>query len=272
MCVQETDHHLQEYVVHIQNSALALCLYQDPVQALTDAAEKATFSGTKLFVEKFIQTLKDNIQKSGQFFLFCVSKISDDPHQWAEFAEGARGICLEFSPNFAEEFSDIKEDDDGCCSNGNSPVFDVYYEEKRLCSCLQEIISECIKQVEAGLKATDPDKKEGLLFLQCMTVALAVWCVSYCTEYKPDKFSKENEIRFLRVVRADRTARNLRTRQAGNETRTYVDFPLCKNAIKTIWIGPLAPEGTKERIQKILDAKQWTHIDIKNSEIPFAKD
>lgn len=239
-------------------------------QLLDDHLPKVTYSGAKIFIEKFKKILQDNIEQSGQFFLFCTSRIEDDPHQWIEFADDGKGICLEFTPEFAKNFSNTKEDDDGCCSNGSSPVFEVYYDDKKLRDALSPIIQTCMDSVDKGLKAANPDKNEGWLFLRLITVLLAVNCLPHCTEYKPTKFSKENEIRFLRIVRADRTPRYLRTKKIGDETRVFLELPLQKGDLKAIWLGPQTPATMQTWLKEKLSENGWDAVEIKQSKTPFA--
>ncbi len=238
-------------------------------QLLDEMLPKATYSGEKVFIEKFKKILQDNIEQSAQFFLFCTSRIADDPHQWIEFADDGKGICLEFSPEFAKNFSDTQENDDGCCSNGLSPIFEVYYDDKKICDALSPVIESCINCIGKGLKAADPDKNEGWLFLRLMTTLLAVNCIPHCTEYKPAKFSKENEIRFLRIVRADRTPRYLRTKKIGDETRVFLELPFLKEDLKAIWLGPQTPTTMQGLLKEKLLEIGWNDIEIKQSKIPF---
>lgn len=240
-------------------------------QLLDKAISQTTYSGTELFIEKFKKTLQDNIEQSAQFFLFCTSSVEDDPYQWVNFADNGRGVCLEFSPDFAKNFSDTPKNDDCCCSNGLSSVFNVYYDEEELREVLNQIISSCLENLDNGLKDAFPNKDEGWLFLRCMTVLLATNCIPHCTEYKPKKFSKENEVRFLRIVPADRTPRYLRTQKIDNEPKIFIELPLEEKNLKTIWLGPQAPKKIKSWLEEELNRIGWTKVSIKDSEILFKK-
>jgi len=238
-------------------------------QELTSLVEEAEFSGTRFFADMLIEMLKKHIEGAGHFFLFCASKIKDDPHQWATFGVGGKGVCLEFSNVFSKSFSDVPDGDDGEYSNGQSLVSDVYYDDKHFRKELITLLDDCIKAVEKGLKDTNPDEKDALLFLRYMSVEIITHIIPYCVRYKPEKFSKENETRFLRVVRKDRMPRGRKEHRHGENVKFYVEHPLAKEDLAVVWVGPLMPAETAEKLKENLMKEGWTSTKVKKSEIPF---
>ncbi len=239
-------------------------------QLLDEHSSKVMHPGAKFFIEKFKKILQVNIEQSGQFFLFCASGLQDDPHLWMEFADNGEGVCLEFASGFSENFTDTLENDDGCFSNGTSPVFEVFYDDEVLRCVLRPIIEKCMDCVNRGLEAANPNKDEGWLFLREMSTLLASNCLPHCTEYKPEKFSKEKETRFLRIIRADRTPRYLPTKKIGGEAKVPLVLPLQEKDLKAIWLGPLAPVTMQAWLKKILLENNWNSVEIKLSKIPFS--
>ena len=98
-------------------------------QLLDESIPVNRFKGTRLCIEKFKKALHNDIEASGQFFLFCASLVQDDPHQWIHFGDSGKGVCLEFSPQFGEKLQSIEEGNNGISSNGRTSVSEVFYSE-----------------------------------------------------------------------------------------------------------------------------------------------
>lgn len=236
-------------------------------QLLDESISKSRFTGTRLFVEKFKKTLQSNIEDSGQYFLFCTSLIKDDPHQWVHFGDNGKGVCLEFSPQFGDEIQETKAVDNGISSNGSTPVSEVFYSEDCLRQKLQSIIRKFITHLELGLELSNPDKNEGLEFMECMSVLLTASCIIDCINYKPKKFEKEKEVRFLRIISAFRTANYLRTKKINGNVKVYLELPLKEDYLKAIWLGPLVDEKWKDCLEAKLAVSGFSSIKIKKSNI-----
>lgn len=176
-------------------------------QLLDESISRSRFTGTRLCVEKFKKTLQsNNIEDSAQYFLFCASLRKNDPHQWIHFGDGGRGVCLEFSSQFGTRIQTTKTEDNGISSNGITFVSKVFYSDEGLRHKLKLKIDAFISQVDNGLNKSKPDVNEGLEFMKCMSVLLTANCIIDCINYKPKEFEREKEVRFVRMIRADRTA------------------------------------------------------------------
>lgn len=236
-------------------------------QLLDESIPKSRFKGTRLCIEKFKKTLQNNIEDSGQYFLFCASLVKDDPHQWVHFGDNGKGVCLEFFPQFGEEIQETKAEDNGISSNGVTSVSKVFYSEDCLREKLQSIIRKFITHLELGLELSKPDKNKGLEFMKCMSVLLAANCIIDCINYKPKKFEKENEVRFLRIISAFRTANYLRTKKINGDVKVYLELPLKEDYLKTIWLGPLVDEKWKDCLKAKLTAIGFKDTGIERSNI-----
>lgn len=226
-------------------------------QLLEKTAKDAKYGGVDFFADEFIRIIRENIEKAGQFFLFCTSKIQDDPHQSETFADGGKGACLEFSSDFPAWIEGIPPEDDGISSNGLTPTFSVSYDNDGLVAYVSPFIQFCVQKLDEGLAAAKPDKKEAMLFLQSMTVLLAAHLISHCTSYKPESFSKENEMRTLRVLPYNRKAKNIKTKKSENGDKVYVECAMDKKMLKAVWLGPKTSDEAEARLKKILSENGW---------------
>ena len=97
-----------------------------------------------------------------------------------------------------------------------------------------------------------------------MSVQLAAHLIPPCAQYKPESFKNENEVRFLRVIPANRNTRYLKS-------SGVLDYALKEEDIEAIWLGPLSPPGIKTWLENKLIKIGWKHLKIKETKNPFLK-
>jgi hypothetical protein len=147
------------------------------------------------------------------------------------------------------------------------PVSKVSYCDVRLSAKLKPKIDAFINSVDHGLGISNPNIDEGLKFMKCMSVLFAADCIIDCINYKPEKFKKENEVRFFRIINANRTANYLRTKKINGDVKVYLELPLKEGYLKAIWLGPLVDKKWKDCLEAKLAVSGFRNIEIKQSNI-----
>ena len=233
---------------------------QYALNALQMAAEKG-HKGAQLFVMRFSEHLRDDLEGISRQFVECFSPSGDDLGQWRAYADNGKGFALGFDgPRLEAAFGKMPH----LCG-----TFAMNYDELALRAAAERIAAEALQAAEFPVgKGYDGPTLSA--FLHALSVQISNAILYTAMFFKHSAYAIEREYRFQHV-RAIDNVEGIVT--IGD--RRYIEFDWRSSdpgLLTNIVIGPTADreQATRYAEECLRSAGLDPHkVRIQNSAIPY---
>lgn len=228
---------------------------------------------TPLVLDSFCQRMQDvllnDVADAFGFFVGSFSRAGDDLGQWRSYADDARGVAIEISPEWFQPSDSTKE----LPIEERYVVAEVVYDEvvarERQFAPIDRAV-EIVKEVAPTLAK---DRAIRLLFLAELRLALSVPILWNSLTTKHPAYRNEQETRLILLNDIRRLETVIKTRTRGSQIVSYVpiSFPADrKNIIRKVMIGPAAIGDAESGVENLLRAKGlYDKGRVSKSRIPY---
>jgi hypothetical protein len=186
------------------------------------------------------------------------SKDRDNLSKWRAYARDGAGFAIGCSIIYDDDRT-IHADHDLL-----SVVSAITYDRNEFEHVQNDLIQAAIKLIESPEDRTSASK--------AVDSCLAAYLLERCVFYKHFAFSEKEETRLLVCNLYERVIPHVRTREVGNAIVSYVPLRINDTInITEIVVGPAAPEDTEMYLEDLLRTKNYGHVQIDRSDIPYKK-
>jgi hypothetical protein len=193
-----------------------------------------------------------------EFYLFSLSRHTDDPQQWREFGDAGRGFAIGFAPSlFAPTQNDLNEQ-----ANKNLYVSRVLYGDAQTTARHRSVVSEAARitsRVAWENRSISDTFKSSDYFSAMAREVIASQLIWNCLTAKHEQFSNEREVRY--IIMGVNSKFKVHRKDFGG--RVYVEAPLplkTAGSIMEILVGSYAPEGTEMTVKTFLNANGYPEV------------
>ena len=211
---------------------------------------------THWFCACLLDMLDNNsITDTFEFYLFSVSRHTDDPEQWSEYGDAGRGFAIGFAPPLFAATQTVLNAE----ANENLYVGRVLYGDVATAARHRAVIAKAaaIASEVAHANRSMPDSvKPSDYFWAVAREVIASQLIWNCLTAKHANFNYEREVQFIimgMVAAFDAHRKTI----AG---KAYVEAPLplkIAGSIKEILVGPAAPDDAETMVTDFLKANGY---------------
>ena len=153
------------------------------------------------FAEHLIADMKAQHRNVARVYTFCMS-LSPNPELWSRAGRSGQAGCVEISEDLLVELCNRDVVFEGDLCSGKYVPGIVCYDQNELLNKIRPFFNRAIKALAKAVKKYKPWEEAHINCVkQHLIWELGVALLAFSQTYKESRFSHENEIRLLKIIR-----------------------------------------------------------------------